>query len=381
MEIPKRCKKGKRQAARQQTSNQLAEAVDPAEPAAGPRTKEECLAVPSRMVTRGGAWRAEVDARIGELEDRLTAVCDVAANAEKTAGCSGAKIDATCLAEIEGSVRAELDRAVTAANARKGVGANAWWTGSSITRAWEALHNAELVLLQIESDAAVSTAVPRLLAWIERTMDAGRLREGHESALREESERKTGTGAPDRTKVRAALTDVISANARRYAGVRTFRNNLILVMLLLIVVLLGMAIWHAINPQFLPLCRDVAEIKNGNETTTKVCVTGPNARPWDIWILLAVGLFGGVLGIAFGFSETEEAARYDPRTWQTFLKPVTGAATALAAVIFLQSGVAIELTIKGSAAIIGYALLFGFSQQLLTKFVDKRAETLITPTK
>jgi hypothetical protein len=324
-------------------------------------------------VTRGGAWRAEVDARIGELEDRLAAVCNPPAG-KGTIGCADPKSDAAAREAIEGRVRVELEKAVAAANDVQGCGWRSWWTGASITKGWEAVHNAELALLRIESAEAVSTAVPRLLGWTQRTMDAGKLREGHESALQEEIDRKEGT-SPNRTKIREAMNDVISANSRRYAGVRTFRNNLIMTTLLLLALLVFIALWHHHHTHFLTLC---ASDVNG---ATKGCLGGTGPAPSDIGLVLLVGALGGLLGIAFGFTESEEAARYDPKTWQAFLKPVTGAATALAAVIFIQSHILVEITIHKKAEFLAYALLFGFSQQLLTKFVDKRAESLITPSK
>ncbi|MGO9762607.1 MAG: hypothetical protein ACLP1Q_15230, partial [Solirubrobacteraceae bacterium] len=60
-------------------------------------------------------------------------------------------------------------------------------------------------------------------------------------------------------------------------------------------------------------------------------------------------------------------------------KPVTGAATAMVAVLLLHSGLIVEP--KGQPTsievVLGYAALFGFSQELLTRLVDKRASAII----
>ena len=308
---------------------------------------------------QGGAWRAEVGARIAELEDRLVAAPVDPTSAERQA--------------IRDSVEEELDRAHTAAGSGLAPSVPAWWTGSSITKAWEAVHNAELALLNIETDDAVLTAVPRLLAWIENAMDAGVLRKAHEDALNAEMAKKEGDH-PDRTKIRGALMDVIAANCDRYMGVRIFRNNLILVTLALAACLVGLAIWHANNPQILSLCVE-------KEGKLSECLGGEMPSASDIWLVLGMGALGGLLGIAFRLSQGETASRFDPKAWQRLLKPVTGAATALAAVLFLQAHLLIELsTERTKLVLLSYALVFGFSQQVLTKFVDKRAESLITPT-
>jgi hypothetical protein len=311
-----------------------------------------------------GAWRAEVGARIAELEGRL------AATEPKT----------TTDRAVKESVEDELDRAYTAIGNGITPSIPAWWSGSSVTMAWEAVHNAELALLRLEPDDAVLTVAPRILDWVQRTMDQGRIREGHEKALNAEIEKKAGESVADRVKIRAALADVIGANGRRYAAVRIFRNNLIMVTFLLIVLLLTIAVWHTVNVDFLPLCATeelgaLSECVNG---------FGSSSVAGEIWLVLLMGALGGALGIAFRLSESDEATRYDPKAWQRILKPVTGAATALAAILFLQSHLLVELstdTSKTREVYLAYALIFGFSQQLLTKFVDKRAESLVTPDK
>jgi hypothetical protein len=324
--------------------------------------------LPVYEVSGGGSWRAEVGARLEELSNRFAAV---------PPDSGDALMEAT-----RAAVRADLDNAF---RATKGGGSplGSWFSGSSLTRAWEAIHNAERALLKIETDAAVLAAVPPILSWTRRAMDAGAIREEHEATLKAElSQARTPAPAgveglappPDRAAIRGALSDVIAANRLRYADLRTFRNNLIIATVLLIVGLLVIAIWHAHDPHFLSLC---AKPEKG----TKQCLTvGGAPRSADIWKVLLVGALGGVLGFVFRLSATTGADRFDPKTWQRLLKPVTGAAAALAGVVFLQSGLLVESTIKNTElALLGYALIFGFSQQVLTKFVDGRAESLVKP--
>jgi hypothetical protein len=316
---------------------------------------------------RCSAWAAEVDGRISELRGRVTAVRG-GRHSDDIAG-----IDA-----VLSAVEEDLDRAENAIRHPGGLRIwsrlCAWWSGSAITTAWELVHGAELALLSVESGEEVSVSVPRLLSWIERTMDKGPQREAHENTLRDAM---ANFSEGDRVKVRAALADTIEANGDRYANVRAFRNNLILVTLALLAAVVGAAVWHGANTHFLSLC---------TETTPKGelthCLGGESSRPEsvDVALVAAMGALGGLLAIAFSLSETDVApTRYDPKTWQTVLKPVTGAAVAIIAVLFLQSGFLLKPSTETQSMFLAYAVLFGFSQQLLTRFVDKRADSLITP--
>jgi hypothetical protein len=188
----------------------------------------------------------------------------------------------------------------------------------------------------------------------------------HENALKAQF----GSWALALTSVRAALVDVIAANRERYSNLRAFRNTLILVTGLLAVLIVAAAGWHALNPDFLSLCSDKSGCLDGSKTS----------QGTDVALVALVGAVAGLLAIAFAFSEVETApSRYDPKTWQAFLKPVTGAATALLGVLLIQAEILAEPIGKSQAALLGYAALFGFSQQVLTQFVDKRASSLITP--
>jgi hypothetical protein len=322
---------------------------------------------------RCSSWSAEVEGRIGELRGRMEAV---AGGREKSAGIlrngNEGKREVLC------AVAKDLNRAEDAIYGRRPrfrfwLNVCAWWNGSEITTAWEAVHTAELALLSVESDEEVAVVVPRLLSWVERTMDKCTQREEHEKALKKAIENFT---TDDRAKVRAALADVIEANSNRYANVRAFRNNLILVTFVLLAVVVGVSVWHAASPHFISLCTETPEGE------LKHCLGGKDSKPSgaDVAMVAAMGALGGLLAIAFSFSETDVApTRYDPKTWQAFLKPVTGAAVAIIAVLFLQSGFLLEPSGETQSMFLAYAVLFGFSQQLLTRFVDKQAESLITP--
>jgi hypothetical protein len=158
--------------------------------------------------------------------------------------------------------------------------------------------------------------------------------------------------------IEQAYRDVIVANSDRYSNLRTFRNNLILVTVLLGGLICVLAAWHAVTPGFVTLC------SGADDNGVVHCIDGADPHRWDVALVALVGAVGGLLAIAFGLAKTETPpSRYDPRAWQALL---------------LQADLLISPAgARSESLFLGYALLFGFSQQLFTQFVDKRAGDLI----
>ena len=72
-------------------------------------------------------------------------------------------------------------------------------------------------------------------------------------------------------------------------------------------------------------------------------------------------------------------SRYDPKSWQAFLKPATGAVTGILGVMLVQSELILAPTGNKDYVLLIYAVLFGFSQQLFTRTIDKQADQLVNP--
>jgi hypothetical protein len=301
---------------------------------------------------RQGIWQAEVIGRADELRGRL----------EMARGAAGAAPGPQEVATF-GAVTRSLTNAEKAAGPAKGR-LKAWWSGAAITEAWESIHHAELALLTVEPERDARGILPRLLAWIESAIEDPKRLARHEKELAAQIE----GGAFEPVRVRAALMDVIAANRDRYANLRVFRNILISVTALLATLVIVVITWHAANPDFLSLCPEGA--------TT--CLSGPPKA--EVALVALLGAIGGSLALAFGLSESERApSRYDPKVWLAFLKPVTGAVTAILGVIFIQAEFVVKPAGESPYLLLVYAILFGFSQQLFTRVADRRAEALINP--
>jgi hypothetical protein len=308
-------------------------------------------------IPRRGIWQAEVASRVGELDGRLKAV-------EGRKQTPGPTAEETAIMK---SVEERLEVAKAATDgADPWSQLKSWWTGAAITEAWESVHNAELSLAGIESKQAVRATVPRLLAWVKSTIDDRDRRDLHAEALKEQIDPATPL---DRVKVRGALMDVIAANRTRYGNLRVFRNVLIVVTGLLAFLIVVAAGWHALNPSFLSLCPQ----------GSKSCLTVQPRS--EVALVALLGAIGGSLALAFGLAETASLpSRYDPKVWQAFLKPVTGAVTGVLGVMLIQAEFLV-VTPAGnkSYVLLVYAVIFGFSQQLFTRTVDKKADELSSP--
>lgn len=356
----------------------------------------------------GNLWRTEIALRVRELRHRLNAARDatgrgdgaasgggdggggtevIAVAAQLGGGGVGVAVGETSAPRkappLDGVRRAShadaTERALADANAaialRRGPRTwagriHAWWTGQTITAAWESVHRAEAELVEIGSDADALASLPQLRAWMRQVLTDRDELAFYEKVFDEGvKERRV-----DRTVLRQAYQDTIGANIDWHASMRTFRNVLFGVAATLAVVLLGLATWHAVDANVVSLCRTVG--------TRTICF-GEGSRPTGraLFEVLLVGAVGGLLSSAFLLGKIDKApSRYNLQIPQIVLKAVAGSATALVGVILLQSQVLIAPAGDSSTAVmLAYAAVFGFSQQLLTQFVDRRGADLIKP--
>jgi hypothetical protein len=310
-----------------------------------------------------GAWRAQVSVRIAELRHRLDSVAALGPPAP--AGSQERAVwEAHALAVREAVARAE--RALALASWPQRI--RRWGGGTDVTIAWESVHEAEGHLVEVESEAAVKASLPRLRAWMREVISDRTLLEYYGKL----DEYVAGTAPLDRVVVRQAYQDTLVANNDKYANVRRFRNILAAAALALGLGLLGVALWHVVNPDFVSLC---GEDPAGGDT---LCVGGDEPSRVGVFEVLAVGLVGGLLSAAFALGKLRQPpSRYSVRELQMLLKPVAGAGTGLLGVLLVQGNLLISPAERTEAALIAYAAAFGFAQQLLTRFVDNQASRLL----
>lgn len=344
--------------------------------------------------TARGLWRTEIALRVRELCHQLRAAeaggaggsdggnggdagGGGAAVAVAVAASTGGQLDVAVVKVVPPGHPDELRRECHAEaagqaldDATDAIGGRAlperihdWWTGRAITAGWEAVHQAEAELVAIGSDGDALATLPRLRVWMRQVLsDKDQLK-----CYEEHFDTWVIARRPDRIVLRQAYEDAISANIDWHCRLRAFRNTLFAVAGGLLALLVGLGVWHALNASVVSLC----ETTNGTNT----CFGGGDAPPaWTIFELELVGAVAGLLSGAFLLSRLKRPpSRYNLNAPQLMLKVVAGAAAAVFGVMIVQSQAGTDST----TVLLAYAGAFGFSQQLLTRLVDRRGDDLL----
>ncbi|MDX6665672.1 MAG: hypothetical protein QOG68_1878, partial [Solirubrobacteraceae bacterium] len=146
---------------------------------------------------RRGVWRTEVEVRRSELTHRLEVArvppaappprhtgetvelhgetVNVVVTVDEVVPAAGMP-DAERRTHVE-TIESALGTARDAAGSPHSV--LAWWSGSAVTLAWESVHAAEGELIEIESEAAVRSNLPHLVAWMAEVMEKSPQRDGY----------------------------------------------------------------------------------------------------------------------------------------------------------------------------------------------------------
>ncbi len=307
-----------------------------------------------------GQWRHEIEVRVTELEGRLA-----------EARARDAVIESPEMLEQARAVQRALDEATRAIVPECTLWRRIqhWWTGAAVTHAWESVHAASAGVVTISSPDSQAEIVPRLRSWMRLVLpdarELCRYEEWFDSWSRDRER-------VEPIRLRQAHQAAIAANVEWHTSLRAFRNTLFYVAGGLFVLLAVLGCWHLIDTSIVPLCGRV----NGKAT----CFGGASP-PLSVLEVELVGAFGGLLSSTFLLAKLEKPpTRYNVLVPQIVLKAVAGAASALVGLLFLQSGLAVgPLHGTSAAVLLTYAILFGFSQQVITQLIDRQSATLLSP--
>ena len=268
-----------------------------------------------------------------------------------------------------------------------------WWTGAPCETAYINLHEAEIALAQLLPDDRIQAGIPEALARLE-TMDVtDPRRRAAETQLTLRSPR-----AQRRAAFLSAVRIGLELKDQQYGRLRGFRNIVLTTTVGLMVLVVAVCLVGAWNPDALPLCfgpppttgegQPPAPVQGpvGVACPSEEAPPTPGKRsrrlpaPGDVALVALLGVLGGGLSSAVALRHLQGSSTpYDVPVALSLLKLPSGALSALVGLLFVRGGFVPGLSqLDSQPQILGYAFLFGISQQLITGLVDKQAQDIMT---
>lgn len=184
-----------------------------------------------------------------------------------------------------------------------------------------------------------------------------------------------GSSADERRVVIAeALRLSFSAEDEHYARVRSFATIVWLSALALIALSVMLGVVGYTASQDLPLCFDLS----GPDSLA--CPTGSERGPWDTALVGLFGSIGGAIAAVYSIRRLSgSSSPYAVPLSLAVLKLPLGAITAIVGLVLVNGGVIPGLsTLETPAEIMAYAVLLGYSQQVVTGMVDEQAQRVLS---
>ena len=236
-----------------------------------------------------------------------------------------------------------------------------WWTGARAETAWGALHEAGQLLFEHQTPEAVFAQIPEISASVASNLKEGDPRRvGFLKVLAGcESKSPGELTANDRAAIGRIRRTADSASDTAHGNVRAYRNLLLLLGVGLSVVLVIMAIVHAVVPGFLSFTEPP-----GNDAP-------------EVWAIEVAGTFGGAIAAVLALARLEGVTGpYSLSGYQAMLRVPMAGAVSLFGIVLLQSNALAALKPVHGLELYAYAIFFGYAQEPLLRMIDKRAATV-----
>jgi hypothetical protein len=371
---------------------------------------------PRRGRTR---WQEYVISKAYFLEHERNRLCVRACeSAETTSYVKAATNRHLKAARRAAGVTEEGDTDLHVARRRRLVNA---WSGAAVEGAFVNLHAAEVVLANLYSEQDINSRLPDVLARMrtclptddERRIKAEALfgaqangaatatarrrrRNGHANGrhMAPELSGQNGGGTDTLTERRAGLRDAMrvsyDAADELHTRVRSFRNVLIVSALVLSALVLTVCLVGILWPKAIPLCFQPSFTASGappqpitvEQVQSFACPSSTGRampRSGDVPIVALMGLLGGALSATFGIQKLRGTSTpYAIPVALSSMKLPAGALTAIVGLVLVHGEFVPGLSeLDSQGQILAYAVLLGVAQHLFTRFVDRRAETVL----
>jgi hypothetical protein len=386
------------------------------------RTHQPHKSQPRKPQPRRTRWQEYVVSKAYYLDNERNRLCDQAC--QNTAATSYVKAATTRhLAAARRAAGVEEDGQTPIRFARRDLLVNAW-TGASVEGAFVNLHAAEVVLANLYDEQDIDSRIPDVLARMRTCMAAdderrikaemlfgeqanGRLpsttarlwrrngrSNGHPPAQGRFAHRGDNGGHHGLARRRAGLRDAMrvsyDAADELHTRVRSFRNVLIVSAVVLSMLVLAVCAVGILWPKAIPLCFQPSFTASGapeqpitvEQISSFACPSSTGRampRSGDVPIVALMGLLGGALSATFGIQKLRGTSTpYAIPVALSSMKLPAGALTAIVGLVLVHGEFVPGLSeLDSQGQILAYAVVLGVAQHLFTRFVDRRAETVL----
>ena len=244
-----------------------------------------------------------------------------------------------------------------------------WWRGTLVEAAYRQMHTARAQMIDLYTENELIAEIPLVVARANATM--------HRDDPRRLTVTELMLDTPEirRARMRRLVGDSYEQLDLEHAQLRSFRNILLSAAAFLTLVTLGTMVFVWFNPTLIPLCF---------EGTIHACPTTewvgkPIPSPPDIVVVAVLGALGGALAATLSIRNLKGTSTpYDVPVALAALKVPLGALTAILGLVAIQGQFIPGLSqLDSQGMILAYALVFGFSQQALSRLLDKQAQNLL----
>jgi hypothetical protein len=286
----------------------------------------------------------------------------------------------------EATARHEVTRQLEAAESYLNLPATirTWWLGSRLQGVWAHIHLARVAMIELMDAAQVDAYSPRVLTLADKYL---KVDEPERIAIRGWFDRLDGRrrrdriGKRDRMALAQALQSAHERMADEYHRLRRFQISIGLGAALILLLVAGLVLLGARQPNMVPLCFPDPDALGAGGTA--VCPSGEHEKPAgsDVAVVVLFGLLGAVLtGVRFVVQHTVASSvpMSTTRCFQALFKAAVGTLAAVLGLLFLRAGAVPGFTqIDTQSQILAYAVVFGAAQELITRLIDQRSNTLL----
>jgi hypothetical protein len=181
---------------------------------------------------------------------------------------------------------------------------------------------------------------------------------------------------PDRAIVIDAMRAAFDASDDAHAAARALRNKLIVISVALFVLNTVLGLVGILKPGLVPMCIPPSQIVPPHA----LCPTGSGTPSgWDVWMVQLFGALGATISVVLLLTRRRpDLSPYVLIGYQALIKILLGAALSVVGLLALGAGLVNGIVYVGSqAALLLWAVLFGYAQQVGTRLLDNYADRLM----